>query len=122
MKIMGFAGFSGAGKTTRVEKGNAVFWPPGQRLSVDRHAHHCSGMERPGKVGDRLRIEAWRAAADPCVRSAKGDFGVAAAILWPERPLEPTGLTVPDLHDADAPTPWLIDNRIRFDYSADLSQ
>lgn len=122
MKIVGFAGFSGAGKTTRVERVNPVFWPRGPRESVDRHAHHRFGMESPGQVGDRLRIEAWRAAADPCVRSAKGDFGGAAAILWPERPLEPTGLTVPDLHDTDAATPWLIDNRIRFDYSADLSR
>lgn len=122
MKIVGFAGFSGAGKTTRVERVNPVFWPRGPRESVDRHAHHRFGMESPGQVSDRLRIEAWRAVADPCGRCAKGDVGNAAATGGPEQLLKPTGLTVPDLHDADAQTPWLIDNRIRFDNNADLSR
>jgi len=49
MKVVGFAGYSGAGKTTLVERLIPVLKRLGQRVSVVKHAHHRFDIDHPGK-------------------------------------------------------------------------
>lgn len=49
MKVVGIAGFSGAGKTTLVESMIPLFKAAGQRVSVVKHAHHSFDIDHPGK-------------------------------------------------------------------------
>ncbi|MDH6168183.1 molybdopterin-guanine dinucleotide biosynthesis protein B [Variovorax boronicumulans] len=49
MKVVGFAGYSGAGKTTLVEKLIPVLKRFGKRVSVVKHAHHKFDIDHPGK-------------------------------------------------------------------------
>ena len=49
MKVIGFAGYSGAGKTTLVERLIPVLRQRGLRVSVVKHAHHAFDMDTPGK-------------------------------------------------------------------------
>jgi molybdopterin-guanine dinucleotide biosynthesis adapter protein len=55
MKVIGFAGFSGAGKTTLVERLIVVLKRHGQRVSVIKHAHHRFDIDHPGKDSWRHR-------------------------------------------------------------------
>src|SRR5688500_8104692 len=55
MKVIGFAGFSGAGKTTLVERLIPVLRFNGQRVSVVKHAHHKFDIDHPGKDSFRHR-------------------------------------------------------------------
>jgi molybdopterin-guanine dinucleotide biosynthesis protein B len=55
MKVIGFAGFSGAGKTTLVERLIPVLKWKGQRVSVVKHAHHKFDIDHPGKDTYRHR-------------------------------------------------------------------
>src|SRR5688500_10743890 len=55
MKVIGFAGFSGAGKTTLVERLIPVLRFNGQRVSVVKHAHHKFDIAHPGKDTYRHR-------------------------------------------------------------------
>jgi len=55
MKVIGFAGFSGAGKTTLVERLIPVLKRKGQRVSVVKHAHHKFDIDHPGKDTYRHR-------------------------------------------------------------------
>src|SRR3982750_3697282 len=55
MKVVGFAGYSGAGKTTLVEKLIPVLKRLGQRVSVVKHAHHKFDIDHPGKDSWRHR-------------------------------------------------------------------
>lgn len=55
MNVIGFAGFSGAGKTTLVELLVAEFRLRGQRVSVVKHAHHSFDIDHPGKDTYRHR-------------------------------------------------------------------
>lgn len=49
MKVVGFAGFSGAGKTTLIEQLVPLLKTRGLRVSVIKHAHHGLETDRPGK-------------------------------------------------------------------------
>lgn len=49
MKVVGFAGFSGAGKTTLIERLVPLLKTRGLRVSVIKHAHHGLETDRPGK-------------------------------------------------------------------------
>ena len=55
MKVAGFAGFSGAGKTTLVEQLIACLRGRGLRVSVIKHAHHRFDIDHPGKDSWRHR-------------------------------------------------------------------
>jgi len=55
MKVIGFAGFSGAGKTTLVERLIPALKREGQRVSVVKHAHHKFDIDHPGKDTYRHR-------------------------------------------------------------------
>lgn len=55
MKVIGFAGWSGAGKTTLVERLIPRFTARGMRVAVIKHAHHRFDLDRPGKDSWRHR-------------------------------------------------------------------
>ncbi len=55
MKVIGFSGYSGAGKTTLVEGLIASLRLAGQRVSVVKHAHHEFDIDHPGKDSWRHR-------------------------------------------------------------------
>lgn len=55
MKVVGFAGYSGAGKTTLVERLIPALKSRGQRVSVVKHAHHKFDIDHPGKDTYRHR-------------------------------------------------------------------
>lgn len=55
MKVVGFAGYSGAGKTTLVERLIPALKLRGQRVSVVKHAHHQFDIDYPGKDSWRHR-------------------------------------------------------------------
>jgi len=55
MKVIAFAGYSGAGKTTLVERVIPELRRYGQRVSVVKHAHHRFDIDHPGKDSWRHR-------------------------------------------------------------------
>src|SRR4051812_27609847 len=55
MKVVGFAGFSGSGKTHLVEKLIPALKARGLRVSVVKHAHHKFDIDHPGKDTYRHR-------------------------------------------------------------------
>lgn len=55
MKVVGFAGFSGAGKTTLIERLIPALRSRGLRVSVVKHAHHRFDIDHPGKDSFRHR-------------------------------------------------------------------
>jgi len=55
MKVVGFCGWSGAGKTTLVERVIPELRAAGQRVSVIKHAHHRFDIDHPGKDSWRHR-------------------------------------------------------------------
>lgn len=54
-KIFGFAGYSGAGKTTLIEQLIPRFVQAGLRVSLIKHAHHAFDIDKPGKDSYRHR-------------------------------------------------------------------
>ena len=55
MKVFGFAGYSGAGKTTLIEQLIPRFVLRGLEVSLIKHAHHLFDIDRPGKDSYRHR-------------------------------------------------------------------
>ena len=55
MKVVGFAGFSGSGKTHLVEQLIPALKMRGLRVSVVKHAHHDFDIDQPGKDTYRHR-------------------------------------------------------------------
>ena len=55
MKVVGFCGYSGCGKTTLVEQLVVRLRLAGQRVSVVKHAHHDFDIDQPGKDSHRHR-------------------------------------------------------------------
>jgi molybdopterin-guanine dinucleotide biosynthesis adapter protein len=55
MKVIGFAGFSGSGKTQLVERLIPALKLMGLRISVAKHAHHEFDIDREGKDTYRHR-------------------------------------------------------------------
>jgi molybdopterin-guanine dinucleotide biosynthesis protein B len=55
MNVIGFCGYSGAGKTTLVEQLIVRLKLAGQRVSVVKHAHHAFDIDHEGKDSWRHR-------------------------------------------------------------------
>lgn len=55
MRIFGITGYSGAGKTTLIERMLPLMIEHGLRVSVLKHAHHDFDVDRPGKDSFRHR-------------------------------------------------------------------
>ncbi len=55
MQVFGFAGYSGAGKTTLIEQLIPRFLAMGKSVSLIKHAHHSFDLDRPGKDSWRHR-------------------------------------------------------------------
>lgn len=55
MKVFGFAGWSGAGKTTLIEQVIPRLVARGLRVSLIKHAHHAFDIDKPGKDSYRHR-------------------------------------------------------------------
>lgn len=53
--ILGFAAFSGTGKTTLLEKLIPQLLEHGIRIAMVKHAHHAFDIDTPGKDSHRLR-------------------------------------------------------------------
>ncbi|MDO9113036.1 MAG: molybdopterin-guanine dinucleotide biosynthesis protein B [Polaromonas sp.] len=72
------------------------------------------------KSSDLLKVEVWRADSGKPARYPDDDFVVAIATDSPDRLPETTLRPVLDLNDADAVAGWLVENRERFVYCAEL--
>ncbi len=55
MKVFGFAGYSGAGKTTLIEQLIPRFRARGLKVSLIKHTHHNFDVDQPGKDSYRHR-------------------------------------------------------------------
>lgn len=55
MKVVGFCGYSGAGKTTLVEQLTQRLTQAGHRVSIIKHAHHDFDIDHEGKDSWRHR-------------------------------------------------------------------
>ena len=53
--VLGFAAFSGTGKTTLLEKLIPQLVEQGIRIAMVKHAHHAFDIDTPGKDSHRLR-------------------------------------------------------------------
>jgi molybdopterin-guanine dinucleotide biosynthesis adapter protein len=53
--VFGFAGYSGAGKTTLIEKVIPELRASGLKVSLIKHAHHSFDIDQPGKDSYRHR-------------------------------------------------------------------
>lgn len=56
MKIFGFAGYSGAGKTTLIEQLIPLFVADGLKVSLIKQSHHNFEIDQPGKDSHRHRM------------------------------------------------------------------
>jgi molybdopterin-guanine dinucleotide biosynthesis adapter protein len=56
MRVFGFAGWSGAGKTTLIEQTVPRLVARGLRVSLIKHAHHSFDLDQPGKDSYRHRL------------------------------------------------------------------
>ena len=71
LPLVGFAAFSGTGKTTLLLKLLPLLKASGLRIAVVKHAHHSFDMDYPGKDSYRLRA----AGADEMLVAARGRIG-----------------------------------------------
>ena len=53
--LLGFAAFSGTGKTTLIEQLIPLLIEHGLRIALVKHSHHDIEMDKPGKDSHRLR-------------------------------------------------------------------
>lgn len=56
LPVLGFAAFSGTGKTTLLEKLIPQLTAQGIRIGMVKHAHHEFDIDKPGKDSYRLRM------------------------------------------------------------------
>lgn len=70
--LMGFAAYSGTGKTTLLIKLLPLLKLSGLRIAVVKHAHHSFDMDQPGKDSYELRA----AGADEMLVAARCRFGL----------------------------------------------
>jgi molybdopterin-guanine dinucleotide biosynthesis protein B len=80
--VLGFAAFSGTGKTTLLKKLLPLLRDKGLRVAVIKHAHHNFDVDKPGKDSYELR----KAGATPMLISSSVRM---AMMLEYEQPAEP---------------------------------
>lgn len=130
MKIFGFAGFSGAGKTTLIEGIVPCLVERGLRVSLIKHAHHDFDIDQPGKdswrhrragctevmVASRHRIALMtelREAPEPPLTELLGRLAPCDLVLVegykhaaiPKIEVRRAARVTPMLHDSD---PWVV--------------
>lgn len=66
--VLGFAAFSGVGKTTLLKQLIPLLTAAGFRLGLIKHSHHAVNIDRPGKDSDLLR----RAGASQIIIASNG--------------------------------------------------
>ena len=98
MRVVGFCGFSGSGKTTVVEQLVKCLKQAGQRVSVVKHAHHAFDIDQVGK-------DSWR----------HRQAGASEVVIASDRRLakmrEYDTVAVPTVHDLIAelsPCDWVL--------------
>lgn len=70
MKVLGIAGYSGAGKTSLLEKLIPLLRADGVMVSLIKHAHHGFDVDQPGKDSYRHR------------QAGAGEVLVASDVRW----------------------------------------
>lgn len=70
MKVFGFAGWSGSGKTTVIERIVPLLRERGLRVSLVKHAHHEFDIDQPGK-------DSWRHRQAGC-----GEVLISSSVRW----------------------------------------
>ena len=70
MKLFGFAGWSGSGKTTAIEQAIPHLRQAGLSVSLIKHAHHNFDIDQPGK-------DSWRHRRAGC-----GEVLITSPVRW----------------------------------------
>jgi len=83
MRVLGVAGWSGAGKTTLIEALLPRLRAAGLRVSTIKHAHHGFDMDRPGKDSFRHRA----AGAEEVLVASGQRWALLREVAGPEPPL-----------------------------------
>ena len=95
MKVVGFSGYSGAGKTTLIEQLIPLLRAHGLRVSVVKHAHHAFDVDKPGK-------DSWRHRQAGAFEVLVASSRRMAKMREYEREAEPTALELlAELSDCD---------------------
>lgn len=81
--VLGFAAFSGTGKTTLLTRLIPLLKQHGLRIALIKHAHHHFDIDHPGKDSYRLR----EAGASPVMLSSKFRRAVITELEDPKEPL-----------------------------------
>lgn len=130
MKVFGFAGFSGAGKTTLIEGITHNLVCRGLRVSLVKHAHHAFDVDHPGKDSWRHRqagcgevalvssrrvalMRELRGAPEPGLDAVVGMLAPCDVVLVegykrapiPKLEVRRAAVQAPALHAAD---PWIV--------------
>ena len=77
LPLLGFAAYSGTGKTTLLEALVPKLTAAGLRLGILKHAHHNFDVDKPGKDSYRLRKAGASPDADRLTESLCADDGNA---------------------------------------------
>lgn len=80
--ILGFVGFSGAGKTTILTKVIQQLKAKGYAIAAIKHSHHHFDIDRPGKDSFRLR----EAGADQVIIGSKHRFALMVELNQGKEP------------------------------------
>ncbi len=82
LPLLGFAAFSGVGKTTLLVQLLALFQKQGVRIGIIKHAHHSFDIDHPGKDSYRLR----KAGAQQTLIASKNRWALIHENTAPDEP------------------------------------
>jgi molybdopterin-guanine dinucleotide biosynthesis protein MobB len=95
--VLGFAAFSGTGKTTLLEKLIPQLVERGVRIAMVKHAHHAFDIDKPGKDSHRLR----KAGAQQMLIASSQRLALMAENPAPQEPRLDELITRLDLETVD---------------------